>query len=171
MRTVFLSYGFEDEESDSQYPEIDRVEMQAAINYIASAALRDGYRLVVRDHPAITPMLQFHFENERDNLLIAKEDADLRKILYTTKPEIVFLIGGGKQVADDAGQILADHPKIALLPLSSTGGAAQSMADKLVQSGSAHPILREFAKVAFGFKIINKAMPGAPIMPKPPRLG
>lgn len=172
--TYLLLCGFEDHDTNgAAYPELDRLVMQHVINSIAGNAFQNDDTLIVRHHPAVTAILKAHFEQKPDLLVILEEDAALAEALDSLPHSIhsAFIIGGGSREVQDADSIRLHGAPITLLPLKDTGGAAAHIYEGLKKSDDAHPLLKAFGDVAFGFDLIHRTMldHGLPLIrtPKP----
>jgi hypothetical protein len=119
---LFVSVGFPNER-DRRYPQLDKVAMRQLLHTVAACAAEGDYHLVIRDHPAVAPMVEAIMEENPGNLTLVSEHAPMSDIANKHKFSAVVFMGGGLQSLEDFSA-LADKKSIILLPLPGTGGAA-----------------------------------------------
>jgi hypothetical protein len=146
----------------NQFPEIDKVITRENLRAIAQYAAHDGHMLIVREHPAITPMLEALMGPDNPGLLVMKPDAAAEDIAQL-QPDVVFYVAGNDNTIWDH-IAFTRHKNIKHVPLPGSGGAAEliegriSAADRLALDG-------EVRTDIFGFERIARAM----IALRPPR--
>lgn len=164
MADIFVSIGLD--RGTQQYPEIDRIITRDNLRLIAIYAAEQNHRLIVRDHPAVTAMLQVLMGEKNPRLVIVPEDTDAARIADDHHPDIVFYIAGNDDVAWDY-TALTGRTGIRHVPLPGSGGAAEIIDNRIapedraaLDAGNKYDI--------FGFDRIAR-MIGPPRLP--PRRG
>ena len=162
MADIFVSIGLE--RDSGAYPDIDRIITRDNLRAIAIYAVERNHRLIVRDHPAVTGMLQALMGDNNPRLVIVPEECAADAIARAHAPDVVFYIAGQDDVTTDF-DTLARHAAIRHVPLPGTGGAAELIdtrigdTDRAVLDGGRGPDI-------FGFDRIARVIGPPPLRPR-----
>lgn len=162
MADIFVSIGLG--RDDGTYPDIDRIITRDNLRTIAIYAVERGHRLIVRDHPAVTGMMQALMGDNNPRLVIVPEECAADTIAHAHTPDIVFYIAGQDDVTLDFNT-LTQNTDIRHIPLPGTGGAAEIIenriesADRTALDGGRGPDI-------FGFDRIARVIGPPPLRPR-----
>lgn len=158
MKTVFLSIGLRETHPDEDFPPRDTVYMQATLNAIFSAVAADpSCRLVLRDHPAVTPWAEAALGNDGTQIVLVPAEADATTIAREHKPDLVFFLGGQDDVARDYA-VFSGHFNTIAAPLPGTGGAAEAI-DKKMDRMAQERLDGQGRRDTIGFERIARLIP------------
>lgn len=150
-KPVFISVEFA--QDSAPHPKMDIILTKDCLRSIAFHAVEKDCPLILRDHPGITPMLRYIFQDKPHLLTLLPEDTAAGDIITRHKPAAVFFIAGKDQVMRDYAA-LQQHPAILSLPLKSTGAAAHTIDAAMRAANTLPQTLAE--DHAFGFANIGK---------------
>ncbi|MBU0859417.1 MAG: hypothetical protein KJ667_05735 [Alphaproteobacteria bacterium] len=122
MKTIFVSVGLE--RGTNQYPEIDRMATRDCLRMIFQYTAEDRHQIIVRDHPAVTSLLEAFMGAANPDMVVVPEQFSAEDIARIYKPDVAFYLAGNDDVAWDH-MALARDPAILSVPLPGTGGAAE----------------------------------------------
>jgi hypothetical protein len=174
LPVLFVSIGFPNER-DRRYPRLDKVAMHQLLRTVASCAAEGDYRLVIRNHPAVAPMIEAIMEEKPENLTLVSEHAPMSDIASQHKFAAVVFMGGGLQSLEDFSA-LVDKKSITLLSLPGTGGAAHLIEEEQKARGITSFIVKGAEREdPFGFdrlyRLITCMQYKAYPLPKAPKPG
>lgn len=128
MADIFVSIGLDP--GTNQYPEIDKIITRDNLRTIAVYAAERKHRVIVRDHPAVTAMMQVLMGETNPRLIIVPEETAAADIALAHNPDVVFYIAGNDDVSWDY-TTLAQIDGIRHVPLPGTGGAAELLDNRI----------------------------------------
>lgn len=167
-KRIFISIGFPDK--GECLPDVDRILMKDMLISIAQHADKHGHTIILRDHPAIVPMMEVLLSGKGQIEIIPEQPYHKTGI---QTPDVVFFIGGASDSLNDYNHLAFHNPEIPLYPMHTTGGAAVEIEHDMELNDTLHPILRSERNDAFGFYALHSLMqslipPTAPPAHKPP---
>ena len=124
---IFIGTDF-NEAAEAQYP-LDRILLRDSLVSAGSWAAHNGYRVVVRDHPAISGTFKYIFKEitgSAADVSVEPEAASISEIVAKHHPEVAVLAGGFEKTAADFG-VLLHQADVAFLPLPTTGGVTRAL--------------------------------------------
>lgn len=160
-KTIYIAIGVDD--GAPAFSEIDKVITRQNLISIAHYAAQYGHRLALRDHPAITPMLEVLMEENPGNLLILPENADSDAV-RALKPRVAFYIAGTHRTLSDYRALSAVRD-VMHVPLPGTGGAAEKInahmthAERTALDGGSYQDIFGGTRIARAMMTINPPMP------------
>lgn len=162
MADIFVSIGLD--RGTNQYPEIDKIITRDNLRAIAIYAAERNHRLIVRDHPAVTAMLQVLMGENNPRLVIVPEDTAAEDIAQAHSPDVVFYIAGNDDVAWDF-TALTPLEGIRHVPLPGTGGAAEIL-DNRIAPEERTALDGGRVQDIFGFDRIARVIGPPPLRPR-----